>query len=179
MIDICDLTYSSVIFISELWSLSWHKPDFGRDIMTLWLSPANRCLSTFSVWSRKEILTNKSWNMTIIARNVLQTHFMCGSSDPISRISAAITEHILLRLVLMCHVLESNFVIQILCGSSYRVMALRGIVRGSMRGLEEVNDCAIHISSCHTKLIDLGRYMACVTGHILFVKVYLAVTGTQ
>ena len=73
--------------------------------MPAWHATTDRCLGALGIRFGVEVLANESWNMAIIAGDLLLAHLMGGTTDPIGCIATAVTKYILKRFVLGCHIL--------------------------------------------------------------------------
>lgn len=166
-----------MVLLGELLSLGRHETDLWRELVTSWHPSANGCLGTLGVRFSIKVLTDKSGDVSIIPRDVLLTHLVGGSTDPVGSVAAAIAKDVLERLVAWSHVLQGVLLIELESGGSLSSVV---VVSCSSRGRVEIfDDHFVHITGSHTEAIDLGGNVACVARHVLFVEVHLAVARAE
>lgn len=73
---------------------------------------ADSDLGTFGIRLSVEVLANQAWDVSLVAGDLLLTHLVGGTSDPVGRVLAAIAENVLEWLVLRGHVGERILLIQ-------------------------------------------------------------------
>ncbi len=104
--------------------------------------------------------------MPSVPWNVLETHLVSGTGDPVFSMLASISEYILCGLIADdkspsrgCSCIETNCV----CGSSLwpNLFDLYSSI---------LDNRSIHFSSCHAEEIVLCRYKSSVTREILLLK---------
>ena len=115
--------------------------------------------------------------MTIVAWHMLLTHLVGGSGNPVSCISATVPKDVLERLVSWGHVLEGSLLVQLKSGRSACSMVRRDCSSGGR--VEIFDDNFIDVTGGHTETVNFGGNVTCVTRHVLFVKVHLAVAWAE
>lgn len=108
--------------------------------------------------------------MSLIAWYVLLAHLMYGSTDPVGGVSATVTEYVLEGFVFGAHCLQRAILIEICPGGRWH--GVGGVA-------ECVNYLSVDFTGSHAELVDLHWDVTCVTWHVLFVKVHLALSWTQ
>lgn len=106
------LTYSAMIFVCELGSLSGEEADLGLNIMSSRHSTANGGLCALGKRFTIDIFRNETWYVSIISGDVLLAHLMLVATDPGRGVLAAVTEYVLERLVLWGHALKRCLIVK-------------------------------------------------------------------
>ncbi len=94
-----------MVLVCVLRSLGGHETDLWRHFVSFGHSLTDCGLSALSEGFGMNIFGNQPWNMTIITRNVLLAHLVLMTANPSCCIATAVTEHIFVWLVFICHVL--------------------------------------------------------------------------
>jgi hypothetical protein len=88
--------------------------------------------------------------MSVISRDVLLTHFVGGTANPICGVSTAVAKNGLKRLVFGSHVLKRSLLIESNLGGEGTSIWGR---------IEILNNNAIHVSCGHTESVYFGWNM--------------------
>jgi hypothetical protein len=120
------------------------------------------------------VLSNQTGHVSIIPGYMLLAHLVLVAADPCGCVATAVAEHILVGLILVSHVLEGRLVVQ---GHGGRLV--RAVRDWRLGRVEEVHDLSVHVTRCHTELVDFGRHVTRITWHILLGKAHFAVARAQ
>lgn len=93
------LTYSSEVWFTKLVSRSGSKSLLRGQICSRGMSMTYSNLCWFGKRQSVKVLTNDTFHMASIAWDMLQTHFVGGSTNPVCGMSASISKNILFRLI--------------------------------------------------------------------------------
>lgn len=168
------LTDATMIFVGVFRALGWHETNLWRNFVALGHSLSNCRLSALRKRFCVNIFRNESWNVTIIAWNMLLAHLVLMSTNPCCCVAAAISKYVFVGLILVGHVLEGSFVIE-----SHRWRLFGPIWNRWLVRIKEIHDLSVNIASGHAELINFRWHMSSISWHVLLVEAHLAVSWAQ
>jgi hypothetical protein len=105
-----------MILVLELGALCGEEAHFWLDVMSAGHPTTNGRLSALCERFGIYVLGDQTWHVTIVAGDMLLTHFMLVTGNPSGCVAAAVTEHVLEGLILGSHILQRYVAVQTHCG---------------------------------------------------------------